>query len=148
MVAKINEEFNRLIGMSPKEAVKQAQARTHIKRRPGTPYIKHNLRDLKIADRVRYLLTDGEHDSSKSDKRYSADSYWSLELYEVIKIMDLIQPGCYHFGETVPYHKLREKLQLVESSDFGEGPSFLRQTVLSLKHQRRRLVLASFSSNI
>ena len=76
-----------------------------------------------MGDHVRYLLKAGEHEGDKN-KRRATDPYWSLDLYEVKEIRDLIKPGFYYLNG-LEGHKLREELQLVEWLDFGDGPKHL-----------------------
>ena len=119
VINNINDEKTRLIGMSPNEAVEQKS----IKQNPSTKYIEPKGPKISVGDHVRYLLKAGEHEGDKN-KRRATDPYWSLDLYEVKEIRDLIKPGFYYLNG-LEGHKLREELQLVEWLDFGDGPKHL-----------------------
>jgi len=110
VIKGLNSTPTRMIGMSPDDAVKKG---TVVQDNSGDDSYSQSLPVIKVGDHVRYLLQGGEHETgSKYSARRATDPIWSLDVYEVVEIKDLIKPA-YYYLDGLDGHKLREQLQLV-----------------------------------
>ena len=79
----MNKEVTRLTGQKPAEAIKKKT----VSAKPSTPYLRPvgvNEKKLPSGLSVRYLYQPGELEGSR---RRATNPIWSLEIYEIEKIM-------------------------------------------------------------
>ena len=94
--------FEDYVGMSPNEAVKNGG---WIKELNGPRTLQNKISkypEIKIGDTVRHLLTKGEHEGDKTKQR-ATDPNWSLDLFVVEKIKDLIKSAYYYLDNKKHY---------------------------------------------
>ena len=83
VISALNKEVTRLTGQKPVEAIKKKT----VPSKPSTLYLRPvgvNEKKLPSGVRVRYLYQPGE---LKGGRRRATDPIWSLEVYEIEKIM-------------------------------------------------------------
>ena len=79
----LNKEVTRLIGQKPVDAIKKKT----VPSKPSTPYLRAvgvNEKKLPSGLSVRYLYQPGELEGGR---RRATDPIWSLNVYEIEKIM-------------------------------------------------------------
>ena len=114
----INDTKTRLITdangnkISPNEAIKIKGPIRQLRSLPSFSSYSYFDDVIKIDDTVRYLLKDGELYNDK--KRRATDPIWSVDLYIVRNIRDLLKPVYYYLEGINDRHFLRKELQLVK----------------------------------
>ena len=83
VISALNKEVTRLTGQKPVDAIKKKT----VPSKPSTPYLRPvgvNEKKLPSGLSVRYLYQPGELEGGR---RRATDPIWSLNVYEIEKIM-------------------------------------------------------------